>query len=105
MNIREKQLCEMMKGFISFELKDGWFRFSRFTNKQSNYYFEKTADTLYPKTLATAGMKLECITDADGISFDFRVFAASSRFFYSVDLYIDGVLCDIFSYCTKRMDS
>lgn len=84
----------MMKGFISFEQKDGWFRFSRFTNKQSNYYFEKTEETLYPKTLATAGMKLECITDADGISFDFRVFAASSRFFYSVDLYIDGVLCD-----------
>ena len=70
-----------MKGFISFEQKDGWFRFSRFTNKQSNYYFEKTPDTLYPKTFATAGMKLDCITDADGISFDFRVFAASRRFF------------------------
>ncbi|MBE6664679.1 MAG: SGNH/GDSL hydrolase family protein [Ruminococcaceae bacterium] len=94
MNITEKQLCEMMKGFISFVQKDGWFRFSRFTNKQSNYYFEKTPDTLYPKTLATAGMKLECITNAEELSFDFRVFAASSRTFYSVDLYIDGILCD-----------
>ncbi len=92
--IREKQLCEMLKGYMSFLQKDGWFHLSRFTNKQSNYYFEKTPDTLYPKTLATAGMKLECMTDADEISFDFRVFAASSRTFYSVDLYIDGVFCD-----------
>ena len=92
--IREKQLCEMLKGFVSFSYEDGWFRFSRFTNQQSIYYFEKTPDTFYPKTRATAGMKLDCITDAEEISFDFRVFAASSRTFYSVDLYIDGIFCD-----------
>jgi lysophospholipase L1-like esterase len=92
--IKEDQLCEILKGWISVSQKDDWFCFSRFTNKQSNYYFEKTPDTLYPKTLATAGMKLELVTDADEISFDFRVFAASSRTFYSVDLYIDGVFCD-----------
>lgn len=106
--IREKQLCEMMKGFLSFSQEDGWFRFSRFTNQQSVYYFEKTPDTLYPKTFATAGMKLECMTDADEISFDYRVFAASSRFFYSVDLYIDGVLCDhlyVMNYQRKKEGS
>lgn len=92
--IKEDQLCEILKGWISVSQKDDWFCFSRFTNKQSNYYFEKTPDTLYPKTLATAGMKLDLVTDADEISFDFRVFAASSRTFYSVDLYIDGIFCD-----------
>ena len=94
MNITEKQLCEILKGAVSHSREDGWFRFSRFTEKQFGYYFEKTPDTLYPKTFATAGMYLDCLTDATEISFDFRVFAASSRFFYSVDLYIDGVFCD-----------
>ena len=103
--IREKQLCEILKGFMSFSQKDEWFSFSRFTNKQTLYYFEKTPNTLYPKTFATAGMKLECMTDADEISFDFRVFAASSRFFYSVDLYIDGVFYDqlyVMNYQRKK---
>lgn len=108
MKLREKQLCEMMKGFLSFSQEDGWFRFSRFTNQQSVYYFEKTPDTLYPKTFATAGMKLECMTDADEISFDFRIFAASSRTFYSVDLYIDGIFCDemyVMNYLRKKEGS
>jgi lysophospholipase L1-like esterase len=48
------------------------------------------------------------MTDAYEISFDFRVFAASSRFFYSVDLYIDGVLCDqlyVMNYLRKKEGS
>ena len=108
MNITEKQLREIVKGVVSLSQEDGWFRFSRFTEKQFGYYFEKTPDTLYPKTFATAGMYLECMTDASEISFDFRVFAASSRFFYSVDLYIDGVFCDemyVMNYLRKKEGS
>lgn len=48
---------------------------------------------------------MDLVTDADEISFDFRVFAASSRTFYSVDLYVDGVFCDelyIMNYQNKK---
>lgn len=94
MNLNQEKLNELFKGALTISEDDGWLRLYRFTEKQFGYYLEKTPDTLYPKTFATAGMKLECMTDADEISFDFRVYSASSRSFYSVDLYIDGVFCD-----------
>ena len=94
MNITEQQLREILKGAVSLSQEDGWFRFSRFTEKQFGYYFEKTPDTLYPKTFATAGMKLDLLTDANEISFDFRVRTTCGRTFYSFDLYVDGVFCD-----------
>ena len=94
MNLNQEKLNELFKGALTVSEDDGWLRLYRFTEKQFEYYLEKTPDTLYPKTFATAGMKLECMTDADEISFDFRVYRASSRSFYSVDLYIDGVFCD-----------
>ena len=94
MHLHIEALKKFLKGAVSVQAEDEWLRLFRFSEKQENYYFEKTPDTLYPKTFATAGMKLDLITDADEISFDFRVFTASSRTFYSVDLYIDGVFCD-----------
>ena len=94
MQLNTETLKQLFKGALSIQNEDEWLRLYRFTKNQRNYYFEKTPDTLYPKTFATAGMKLDLVTDANEISFDFRVFAASSRTFYSVDLYIDGVFCD-----------
>ena len=94
MQLNTETLKQLLKGALSIQNEDEWLRLYRFTKNQRNYYFEKTPDTLYPKTFATAGMKLDLVTDANEISFDFRVFAATSRTFYSVDLYIDGVFCD-----------
>lgn len=94
MILNKEKLNELIKGTLTVSEEDGWFRLYRFTEKQFDYYLEKTPDTFYPKTFATAGMKLELVTDAKELSFDFRVFAASSRTFYSVDLYVDGVFCD-----------
>ena len=108
MNLNTENLTKFIKGALSVQTEDEWLCLSRFSEKQSHYYFEKTPDTLYPKTLATAGMKLELVTDADEISFDFRVFAASSRMFYSVDLYIDGIFCDemyVMNFQRKKSDS
>ena len=94
MQVNTELLKKLLKGAVSVQNEDEWLCLYRFTEKQSNYYFEKTPDTLYPKTFATAGMKLDLVTDANEISFDFRVFAASSRTFYSIDLYIDGIFSD-----------
>lgn len=108
MQLHTETLKNLLKGAISIQTEDEWLRLFRFSEKQSNYYFEKTPDTLYPKTLASAGMKLDLVTDAEEISFDFRVFTASSRTFYSVDLYIDGVFCDelyVMNYQNKKSDT
>ena len=87
-------LKNYIKGALSIQTKDEWLSLFRFTEQQSRYYFEKSPDTLYLKSRTSAGMKLELITDADQISFDFRVFSTCGRTFYSFDLYIDGVFCD-----------
>jgi lysophospholipase L1-like esterase len=105
MQINTELFKKLLKGAVSVQNEDEWLCLFRFTEKQSKYYFEKTPDTLYPKTLASAGMKMDLVTDADENSFDFRVFAASSRTFYSVDLYVDGVFCDelyIMNYQNKK---
>lgn len=105
MQLHSKELISLVKGTISISNEDGWLIFSRFMEDQSDYYFEKTPETLYPKTRATAGMKLDVFTDAKSISFDYRVFSASSRTFYSVDLYIDGIFCDelyVINFLRKR---
>ena len=86
MTLNNELLKKYIKGTISVKEEDEWLSLSRFTEQQSRYYFKKTPDTLYPKTRATAGMKFDLFTDANEISFDYRVISASSRTFYSFDL-------------------
>ena len=94
MQVNTELLKKLLKGAISVQNEDEWLCLYRFTEKQSNYYFEKTPDTLYLKTRTSAGMKLDLVTDADKISFDFRVRSTCGRTFYSFDLYVDSVFCD-----------
>ena len=94
MQVNTELLKKLLKGAISVQNEDEWLCLYRFTEKQSNYYFEKTPDTLYLKTRTSAGIKLDLVTDADKISFDFRVRCTCGRTFYSFDLYVDGVFCD-----------
>ena len=94
MQINTELFKKLLKGAVSVQSEDEWLCLFRFTEKQSKYYFEKTPDTLYPKTRTSAGMKLDLVTDADKISFDFRVHSTCGRTFYSFDLYIDGIFCD-----------
>ena len=94
MQVNTELLKKLLKGAVSVQNEDEWLCLYRFTEKQSNYYFEKTPDTLYLKTRTSAGVKLDFVTDADKISFDFRVRTTCGRTFYSFDLYVDGVFCD-----------
>ena len=103
--LTENTFKNFIKGALSVQNEDDWLCLFRFTEKQSNYYFEKTPDTLYLKTRTSAGMKLDLVTDADEISFDFRVFSTCGRTFYSFDLYIDGVFCNelyVMNLMTKK---
>ena len=94
MQLTTEAIKKLIKGSLSVKNEGEWLCLYRFTEKQSNYYFEKTPDTLYLKTRTSAGMKLDLVTDADKISFDFRVRSTCGRTFYSFDLYVDGVFCD-----------
>lgn len=83
-----------MIGAVEISEEDGNFSFARFTEKQIAYYQEKSPLNLYRKVHASAGMRLDFLTDGDTLSFDFQMKSASSRTFYSIDCYIDGIFCD-----------
>ncbi len=94
MKLSETQMKEFIKGAVEICFQNDRYFLSRFTKKQIAYYSEKSPDDLFRKVPASAGMQLDMITDADEISFDFWITSASSRTFYSIDLYVDGIFCD-----------
>ena len=94
MKLTKEQLESILIGAVSVSEENGVFSLSRFTEKQEAYYKEKSPLDLHRKVFASAGMRLDFLTDADALSFDIYVISASSRTFYSFDLYIDGIFCD-----------
>ena len=94
MILDKEQLSSLTVGALAVSSSDGWFSFKRFTEKQLAYYKIKRDGELYKKALASAGVRLDFITDADRFSFDFGVKKTCGRPFYSLDLYIDGMFCE-----------
>ncbi len=64
-------------------------RFYRFTEKQEEYYRTHNAD-FYNKSLATAGVRLEFVTDSETISVEFVCSPASSRKSAFHDIFCNG---------------
>ena len=94
MKLTKEQLKSILIGAVEISEENGKFSFSRFTEKQIAYYKEKSPLNLFRKVHASAGMRLDFLTDGDTLSFDFQIKSASSRTFYSIDCYIDGIFCD-----------
>lgn len=89
MNISNKKLKELVNGAIRFEENDGWLLPHRFTKKIVDYY-EIEDQSHYKRAKASAGMTLDFTTNSEAVSFDARIFSASSRKNYSFDVYVDG---------------
>jgi len=85
------KLKELIHGIVYTEEKDGKLYLHRFTKEQEEAYKPYNAD-FYKKTFATAGVKLEFLTDSTSLSMSVEVVAASSRKFFSFDVYTNGAL-------------
>lgn len=73
------------------EQEDG-FHFYRFTQSQEDFY--KNYPNHYPKTFATAGVKLSFRTDSPKLSLKITTSHANSRQFYALDVYVNGKFLD-----------
>ena len=105
MKLTKEKLEEILIGTVNISEENGRFLLSRFTKKQISYYDKKSPGDLARKVHASAGIRLDCITDAEKITFDYWVYPASSRTFYSFDLYIDGIFCDelyVMNICRQK---
>ena len=69
---------------------------NRFTEAQKTVISKRVPTVPYHN----AGMRLDIITDAESISMSFRCLRLTSRIFFSIDIYEDGVLC--YSYIEKN---
>ena len=101
MILNKEQISRLTIGALSVSERDGWFSFRRFTEKQMEHYRVKRNGELYKKALASAGVRLDMMTDAERLSFDFRVEKTCGRPFYSLDLYVDGIFFE--TLCVRHI--
>lgn len=91
MKLTFDQIKSVLFGAVRTEVKDGKLCLYRFTEAQAEAYKGYKED-FYIKSFASAGMRLEFVTDSQSLSFSADMKKASSRAWYSFDLYVDGAL-------------
>ena len=91
MKLTLQDMRRMMHGALDVREQDGYFCFTRFTDRQQAHYDEVKPD-FGVKAHATSGVRLEFVTDSSQFSFDYHTHIASSREFYYFDVFVDGVM-------------
>lgn len=93
MKLTLKQIREITKGAVRVEEENGQVRFYRFTKEQEELY-KVTSEDFYVKTFATAGVKLCFKTDTKSLFLKVNTKKASSRRYFSFDIYADRKYVD-----------
>lgn len=96
MNISIENIKDITFGAESIEEENDYIVFPRFTENEKKVYTDSS--DLKIKTLATAGVRLDFYTDADIISFDYKMIRASSRNLAFFDVYIDNMFAESVSH-------
>lgn len=91
------QIRAISHGALSVFEENGEICLRRFTAEAQEYY-RRTQDDFYRKSFATAGIRLEFMTDSNTLSFSYHTRHASSRRFYYFDIYVDGVMVEHFGH-------
>ena len=79
-------------GAVRIAEKEDGFHFYRFTQAQEDFY--KDFSEHYPKTFATAGVKLSFHTDSPSLGLKINFKHASSRFYFALDVFVNGKFLD-----------
>jgi lysophospholipase L1-like esterase len=84
--------AEFVCGAVETVEVGGEWTFHRFAPGQAAAYREAGLDDFFRKTFASAGVRLAFRTDAEALSFDYRLAFGSSRSFGFFDVLVDGAL-------------
>ncbi len=84
-------LSKLFKGIASVKEKNGLISVSRFTDKQLETYKKINEETTYKRAKCLAGVKMEFLTEAKKLSFDF-VCDCFCRDWLGFDVYENGIL-------------
>ena len=91
MTLEFDTIIHAIRGSAKILEKNGRLWLYRFTDAQSEAYREYSTD-FYKKTKATAGVRLEFITNSEALTLKGEAVAASSRKFFAFDVYVNGSL-------------
>ncbi len=78
------------QGAVYITQEDGLFTFHRFSREEEILY---STTQFRDKVYSTAGVQMEFITDADSLCLDLETSPATSRTYFSVDIFVDGAVC------------
>ena len=79
----------IVRGAVRVEENDGYVSFLRFTKEQAELY-KTVCDDFYNKTYSCAGIVLDFVTDSETLGFKADLKIATSRSYYSFDIFVDG---------------
>ena len=91
MNVGFDKIKELLTGAVYTDEANGLLCIHRFTKEQEEAY-KPYNDDFYKKTFGTAGVRLAFDTDSTSLSLAAEVSPASSRKFFSFDVYVNGAL-------------
>lgn len=83
---------KITSGALEITENDGVFSFCRFEKEAGEYYENCGNNGFRLKSKASAGIKLDFITDSDRFDTDFAVDYGSSRTYYYFDVCVDGII-------------
>ena len=89
MKLGLEQIRKIAVGVAYVDEIDGKIQLHRFTKDQEEAY-KPRSDDFYTKCFATAGIRLEFVTDSSSLSLVTEVLSASSRKFFSHAVYVNG---------------
>ena len=89
MKLSVEQIRKIATGAAYVDEIDGNIQLHRFTKEQEEAYKSRSND-FYKKCFATAGIRLEFVTDSSTLFLKTEVFSGSSRKFFSHAVYVNG---------------
>lgn len=93
MKLSFDKIKELIIGAARIEEENGCLKPYRFTKEQQQLYKEKR-EKHYTKTLSSSGIKLLFKTDSEKMFLKINTQQATSRKYFSVDVFVDGVYAD-----------
>ena len=91
MKLSIEQIREITRGAVRVEEEQDGVHFYRFTKEQQKLYRDVSTD-FFKKTYATAGVRVEFLTDSKTLGIKTCITAASSRKYFAFDVFVNGEL-------------
>ena len=97
------QIQSIAFGAEEIRLEADGFHFNRFNTQQRELYRNSSPEDFYRKTFATSGVRLQFDTDSENLKLDIAVSSASSRSYFALDVFVDGVMIGSIDNLTNDM--